>query len=381
MINEKYFSNIDFNEFGYTNPVYENMTSNEKLKIKSTMSAESIFEAKAFLISKTQDLDALYNFYQERFDPFDLISVSPYDRYYICAKYHHLLMQLKTNNTIQGGHKQQLYAQEEYENSYQSNQKLINLLINIMSIVFHIKDAKIGFIDSLLSKKEQVLALQHSIKNITRYLKNESNSNHEAKKLLAKFNELEINHSEILELLQINHLNYLSHDLSQYKIFEQVLLAPLKLKKYIDMNKYNSKNNNFESLKNHLKNFGLWNDEENEKIESMQYNTSQFFKIQKNQVKQYCVTIFWELFNINIFDTKRIYSFFYSNAITNTTKFLSSFYNHMPTKNVDEYLVVEEFLPYFHEDFKDIFYEVAPTNTPEKEIINYLILRLYYFYN
>jgi len=375
MINEKYFSNIDFNEFGYTNSVYENMTSNEKLKIKSTMSAESILKAKAFLILKTKSIDSQYDFYQENFNPYDMISASPYDRYYICAKYHHFLMALKTNNKIQGEHKQQLYAQEEYENSYQSNQKLLDLLVNIMKVIFHIKHTKIGFIDRCLSKNEQISALQNSIKNITRYLKNESNSNREAKKLLSKFNELEIYHNEILELLQVNNLNYLNPELTQYKMFEQVLLAPLKLKKYIDMNKYNSKNNNFEDLEKHLKNFGLWNEEENAKINATKYNTEQFFKIQKNQVKQYCMTIFAELFHINIFDTKRIYSFFYSSAITTSTKFLSSLYNHMLTETMDEYLVVKEYLPYLHEDFKDIFYEVAPTNIPEEEIINYLMRR------
>lgn len=184
MFNENFFANIDFDKLGLTNPNYEKMTDDEKSQIKSAMTEESILEAKAFLILKTKDLDYQYNFHQESFDLHKIISMSPYDRYYICAKYHHFLMLLKTNNTIQGEHKQQLYAQAEYENSYQANQKLIHLAINIMEVIFDIKHAKIGYIDCCLNKKEQISAMKNSIKNITRYLKNEPNSNQEAKNLL-----------------------------------------------------------------------------------------------------------------------------------------------------------------------------------------------------
>ncbi len=371
MLNEKLFSNIAMQKIGYSNPIYENMTIDEKLAIKRTMSEESIFQAQCFLEEKTKDLNNLYNLYKKNFDPYSVASMTLYDRYYICAKYHHLLMSLKTNNTIQGEHKQQLYAQDAYENSYQSNQKLIYLLLNIMQTIFHIKHTKIGLIDSCLSKNQQILALRKSIKNITLYLKNEPNSNKEAKKLLSKFDELEIYHEEILELLQKNNLNYLNHEQTQYKMFEQVLLAPLKLKKYIDINKYSNKNIDFESLQKHLQNCGLWDEEEKQKIIYMKHNIHEFFKIQKNQLKQYCITIFAELFHINIFDTKRVYSFFYSNAITNTTKFLTSFYHHMNTTSIDEYLVVKEFLPYLQEDFKDIFYEITSTNITGKEILEF----------
>ena len=44
----------------------------------------------------------------------------------------------------------------------------------------------------------------------------------------------------------------------------------------------------------------------------------------------------------------------------------------MPIKEENKYFIIEEFLPYMHEDFKEIFYEVTPKNIPERDIIEYL---------
>lgn len=119
-----------------------------------------------------------------------------------------------------------------------------------------------------------------------------------------------------------------------------------------------------------LKDAGLYNDDAKPRLENSTLNRNEFFKIQKNQIKQYCITVYSELFNINIFDTKRLYTEFYSSAIT-STNFLSSFYNHMPTKELDGYYVTNELLPFLQEGFKNIIYEVAPDNIPEKEIIDF----------
>ena len=367
---EKDFSKIKLEDLGYSNSEYENMSEDEKLEIRNKMTQNDIDYAKDCINLKICYLSTIYEKFEKSFNPSDIILLSLYDRYYVYAVYHYLSLFYRRNNLVKSEHRKELYAQEEYEKSYQLNQKLILLFYEIMCLISKIKHSKIGIIDTNLKKTEQIKSLKNSIKYIINYLDKEPKSNREAKNVLSIFKSF--NESEILEQIKKSNLNYINSDLTRYEIFEQIILAPIKLNKYIDLNKSKDKSYNFEDLERYLKNSGLWDENESKKIEYMKMNHNEFFKIQKNQIKSYCVIVFAELFNIDLFDLKKIYTFFYSNAITSSTKFLQKFYNHMPIKEENKYFIIEEFLPYMHEDFKEIFYEVTPKNIPERDIIEYL---------
>ncbi|WP_151948473.1 hypothetical protein [Aliarcobacter butzleri] len=367
---EKDFSKIELKDLGYSNFEYENMSENEKLGIRKKMTKNDIDYAKDCINLKIYQSNLLYDKFKKGFNPSDVILLSLYDRYYVYAMYHHLSLFFRRNNLVKGEYRKELYAQNGYEESYRLNQKLTLLFDRIMHLISKIKYYKIGVIDTNLDKAEQIKSLNNSIKYIINYLDKEPKSNKEAKNVLTIFTSFNV--FEILEQIKKSNLNYINSDSTRYEIFEQVILAPIKLKKYIDLNKYKDKSYSFEDLERYLKNSGLWDENESKKIEYMKMNHNEFFKIQKNQIKSYCVTVFAEFFSLNLFDLKKIYTFFYSNAITSSTKFLQNFYNHMPIREEGTYLMVEEFLPYMHEDFKEIFYEISPKNIPERDIIEYL---------
>lgn len=348
---------------------YENMSNEEKIEIKKSMSIQEIEHAKNILNIKKEYLNNMYDIYKKSFNLRDVINLSLYNRYYIYAKYHHLSLSCRGANVVKNQYKKELYAQDEYKITYELNQKLLLLSQRIMKLITVIKHYKLGFSDIELNKTEQIQSLKNSIRYISNYLNNEPKSNKEAKHLLSVFKTF--NESEILEIIKKNNLNFVNSDYTRYEIFEQIILAPLKLKKYIDLSKYKNKNYNFDELERYLKNSGLWNDEEAQKIEFMKLNNNEFFKIQKNQIKQYCVTIFAEFFSISLSNLKGIYTFFYSNAITSSSKFLNNFYIHISARRENNVMIINEFLPYMHEDFKEIFYEITPNNIPESDIIEY----------
>lgn len=371
MLNEKKLLELNDEQLGYINTTFENMTNKEKETIKSCMDIKTIKEAESFLSLKMKQLNSFNKLFKDNFNPFNVLELSAYERYYLFAEYHHFLMAIKTNNIIQGPHKLQLYAMDNYQDSYIANQKLIETLKDILYLIANIKKSKIGIFDSNIDDSKKTAAIKNSINNIIKYLDNQSIDNKEAKKLLKNFSgDAAYRHTDVLESITKHNLNYLNQNLDRYESFEQILLAPIKLNIFITENKYANKKNDFSNIEAVLKDAGRYNDDAKRRLENSTLNRNEFFKIQKNQIKQYCMTVYSELFNINIFDTKRLYTEFYSSAIT-STNFLSSFYNHMPTKEVDGYYVINEFLPFLQEGFKEIIYEVAPDNIPEKEIIDF----------
>lgn len=242
------------------------------------------------------------------------------------------------------------------------NNKILNFLAALMLENNKVKLAKKGKVDKNLTIKEKQQALSNSLRIVEKSLLNYKKDCY-SKLIIKSFSEL--NNDEILKILEKTNMNYLDNDQIRYILLEQALLAPIKLREYIDKNKASFKSQNHEKIKSgskrafmHLYSLNSSTDKFNEfenQYDKYVKEEKSFFKIGRNQVISYCMTVLHEFFDLGEKDIHHFYYSFYSDAkIESTTNF---------AKNTFEYIHKEEngfheHLPYLVNDFQDIFYDI-----------------------
>jgi len=374
---------------------YESLTRLEKNKILSTMNDEEIFHLEKEINLLIEEYKKALNQYSKSFHLLKIDSFSNYERYHLVAQYHHHLLNFKFKDNKDIEKRKKYFAVKRYETFYELKQKLIKFICSCILYVEDIKSSTKGIHDKEISEEDKINAIKKSISNIKKFLekvKKPTQENQQIENLSTNFDNN--NSKEILKHITSNNLNFvkasstkeydsillnkniskkditkirirlLNDDLKtveyNYELYEQVLLAPIKLRFFID-NKHekNKKSMNLKRIDEYLNNICPLTDEQIEKLKNYEIHNEIFSKIGRNQLIPYCCTVFSEFFSINYFDLKRIYKLFYTENPFESTNFLKDPYNHIKEIEKDEKIYIEEFLPYLdNSEFKKIFYDI-----------------------
>lgn len=345
----------------YRNLVFEAMSKEEKNKIRLTISESEKSTMLTSLRIAINNLNKKYDMFEQSFNIIALCNMSLYERYHIFGSYHHCLLQQSSLNKINGLQAIKLFSFSQYKKFYNLNLEIIELLSDILHYIIAISRSKMGHIDINEPKEIKILAMKNTFAKINNYLTDNTtitklkNTNY-----IEKILENILCEEDVLDVLTKNHLNFISSKDLEYKMFEQIILAPIKISIYKYTNKTSTKKDeeNYETIIKYLKNSGLWNEEEKNNLNNIKLHKNEFHKIPQNNIIHYCVTVFSEFFGLNFHDLRRIYAYFYTDTITTNTNFLKSPYKHINTTIDNDYIEIKEFLPYMPDDFKDIFYEI-----------------------
>jgi len=345
----------------YRNLVFEAMSQEEKNKIRLSIGESEKSTMLTSLRIAIKNLNQKYDMFEQSFNIIALCDMSLYDRYHIFGSYHHCLLQQSSLNKINGVQANKLFSFSQYKKFYNLNLEIIELLSDILHYIIAISRSKMGHIDINEPKEIKILAMKNTFAKINNYLTDNTtitklkNTNY-----IEKILENILCEEDVLDVLTKNHLNFISSKDLEYKMFEQIILAPIKISIYKYTNKTSTKKDeeNYETIIKYLKNSGLWNEEEKNNLNNIKLHKNEFHKIPQNNIIHYCVTVFSEFFGLNFHDLRRIYAYFYTDTITTNTNFLKSPYKHINTTIDNDYIEIKEFLPYMPDDFKDIFYEI-----------------------
>ncbi|PHR73354.1 MAG: hypothetical protein COA66_02900 [Arcobacter sp.] len=252
---------------------------------------------------------------------------------------------------------------ESINKDFSFHKTILERLEDLAILCITVKKSKKGKLDLDLNMKFRQEAISNTfdiIKESLQEYKNDSYSSDTIKSL-----SVYIKNGYIFELLEEIGLNYLNSEKTRYILLEQVLLAPIKLRAYIDRMKINYKNKNHEKIKNEIfkiyMNANTFNTatKEFKKFErSFNKTTNEneaFFKIGKNQIIGYCRAVLYEFFHLQIEDMGKFYYYFHSSSLLKYTTNFGK--NQYPYIDCDENYF-KEHLPYLQDDFKDIFYDI-----------------------
>lgn len=351
---------LDKNEI---NPIYEVLTKKEKKKIFNELSddlKEKVFISVTNLLNQLQEYSDQIRF---NYNPKEILKLSMYDRYKFSINIHKELMSVKTHNCDY--RVSALYFFDEYEHIYNLIKQIIADFKTIHRIIGEIAKSKIGKNDFNTAIHIKKSAMKNSLDNIKSYLLKNKRIHKKVELILNNFfniNESEENRiKNFLEIITKYDLNYLNDDQSKYEIFEQVILAPLKLRQYIKNEK--QKKINFENFEGMFEYFKETNPNVHKKVRDFINHNNTILNFKQSEIEPYCLMIFFEFFYLDIFKIKNLYTIFFSDSNSNT-RYLEKFLEYI---DMDDHNY-HELLPW-EPNMKEIFYEVSKGITYEEMIM------------
>lgn len=362
-ITQKHLSGLTSLERNEMNPIYEVLTKKDKEMIYHNLSDD--LKQKAF-ISANHLLSQLQQYSEQMYSNFNLkeiINLSMYDRYKFSINLHKELWYAKTHN--RDYRVLALYAFDEYEDVYNLIKQIIVDSKTIEGIIMEIASSKIGKNDFDTDIRIKTSAMKNSLDNIKSYLLKNKRIHKKAELILDNFftvNESEENRiKNFLDIITQYNLNYLNDDLSRYEMFEQVILAPFKLRQYIKNEK--QKKLNFENFSGMFDYFKETDPDVHKKVKDFINHNNTILNLKQSEIEPYCLMIFFEFFYLDIFKIKNLYTIFFSDSNSNT-RYLEKFLEYIDMEDNN----YRELLPW-EPNMKEIFYEVSKGITYEEMIM------------
>ncbi len=362
---------------------FEEMPQDIKNNIKKMMTDEEITACEALIQESIDRIQEKFSNIKAEVNFQKIITMNLFDIYKETSRLTEIAREFDEINRIKNSEKPKFYALDIYKKHYFINQYIIKYIMTVIGTIHLIKENHMGLIDDNIDEKVKKIALKNSLINIQNFLENSKQSLSLAQKLFDinftieykdkkidydVFNEnqkkafLEEKIEIVLSYLQETSLNYINSTKNRYEFFEQIILAPIKIQKILKASRYSESGS--QKMRKLLLNAGL----DVEKIDKTLLNEKEFFKITSNLVISYCLTTIFELFHIDFFKLKDFYIFFYSENPSNTNM-LKKLYVHVRNKlDANGSLVVEELLPFLHDDFKEIFYSIKSREYTGEEL-------------
>ena len=361
---KKAFEKVSSWEDRYKNFEYEKMTQNKKDEILRKYSNEEIEKAKKELNLELELFYILLSSLQTVISFEEMIKLSSYDRYRLSSFYYNIINSIAKDFNKIDEESHFIYSLKEYEYVYIQVREIIIFLQDLMALLQRIKKFNMGVPNK---KEKETLALKNTINTLQKEVEN----THVKWKIKEKlfYSVHAYSEKDTQNYIREANLELMNASMDRYKIFEQVILAPLKIARVLEQGKSEfRKSFNEDFMINLMKNIGITNSYAKQVIEDIKKNEKDFYEISMNQVIPYCVTVLCELHHIRPDKLIKLYTRYYSNA-TLSTRFFNREYNHIKLKG-SGYI---EFLPYLQKDFEHIFYEVISAKKDDiKEILNAL---------
>lgn len=371
MVYEGLDENVDQHMKRYAGNFYINMSDSEKETIRHSLSKDDVKKALIEIDTRFELLTEMFmsnmiNFSNDNI----LIENSLYDRYLLFASSHHIILNIYNNYIAKTETNIKLFSLDDYDDVYSTALQVIHqLCIFMYKCGFIQKNFTKGIPGFTIDDKKKHIYMKNSIDYIRDFILEQFNSSKSDKLIESLTVEMENGYEvwQHLELATECGINFFCPETKRYKFFEQVLLAPLKLEKFIETNRRSAKNQKHidEAIKL-LKNIHPYDKTMEQTLNHAKEKQDEFFsEIKKNNVLNYCLTVFMELHGIFPKTLRNFYSKYYSSALNHdNTNFLKEQYMHIKTIKINNITFSVEVLPYLHEDFRnnDIFSEIKLSN-------------------
>lgn len=251
--------------------------------------------------------------------------------------------------------KKSLCFTREYQEYNFKASEIIEMIVEVLDRYNEEKSLRRGTNAAGLNIKKQNQALENSIKHILKetqqYLPSDSKL---TKKIIDNVKDRPIH--GIKKLLEETGFSYTNRDGTRYVLFEQLILAPLKIRRFLkDAIYYEKELQKSITIRKQIgKKFSKHIDK-TDNDEELLHKLRSLSQVPKNRVNTYVGVLFYELFGIEFNSTRQLLSEFYTETMDRTkSKFMDEKYPYFKYEAIKGIIYYTEELPYPLDIIEDI---------------------------